>query len=66
MVMTTANRGTWKIFGLNIIPTDSIFSTIKEAIDSGNLSQSYLQKYTGHLAPITFDLENHYITFHRS
>ena len=34
MDMTVAKGETWKIFGLNIIPADSIFSTIKEAIDS--------------------------------
>lgn len=66
MDMTVAKGETWKIFGLNIIPSDSIFSKIKEAIDSGNLSQSYLQKHTGHLAPIVIDQENQSIDFYRS
>lgn len=48
-------KGNWKISGINLIPSDSIFINIRKAIEEGNLSQEYLQGVTGHLAPIYID-----------
>lgn len=51
----STTKGTWNIFGINLIPSDSIFIKIREAIESNNLTQEHLQKETGHLAPIIID-----------
>lgn len=62
MKMKTANSK-WEIIGINIISSDSIFHKIQEAIETGNLEESYLQKVTGHLAPIHVDSKNRVIQF---
>lgn len=53
----------WEIVGINIIPSDSIFHAIQEAIETGNLEESYLQKVTGHLAPIHVNFKKKVIQF---
>ena len=55
--------GNWKIRGINLISSDSIYQKVKSAIESGNLSQSFIQKETGHLAPIEVNMAEQSITF---
>lgn len=51
--IATATNGTWKVHGIFLAPTDSIFDTIKKAIESDkDLRQDYLQEKTGHHGPI--------------
>lgn len=60
--MNTEN-GTWKVMGLNLTPTDSIYQMIVSAINSNNLEQNYLQDVTGHRAPILVDKKAQTIQF---
>lgn len=53
----------WKIEGINLIPSDSISQKLKKAIESNNLEESYLQKLTGHLAPINVNRKERVIQF---
>ena len=59
----TTTKGTWKIHGINMIPSDSIYQIVKDAIESDNLSEEYLQKETGHRLPIFIDKQKKTITF---
>lgn len=61
----TRTKGTWKVHGVCLIPSDSIYSTLVESIESGKLSQPYLQQVTGHKAPIVVNVLDREITFHR-
>lgn len=57
------SKGNWKISGINIIPSDSIYINIQKAIEEGNLTQEYIQSVTGHLAPIYINKDSRTITF---
>lgn len=59
-----AANNKWELAGINIIPTDSIYEKIQKAIVEGNLEESYLQKVTGHMAPIHVDHKNRVIHFY--
>lgn len=62
----TATNGTrWTVHGVNMIPSDSTYKIVQDAINENHLTQEYLQKYTGHRAPIIIDHENHTIDFQR-
>ena len=63
MKMKTANCGTWRVHGINLISSDSIYKKLENAIQSGNLEISYLQKVTGHLSPISVDKKRREIKF---
>lgn len=56
-------KGSWRIFGIALTPSDSIYTSIREAIEENKLSQEYLQKVTGHLAPIIIDMDERSICF---
>lgn len=58
-------KGTWMLEGIEVIPSDSQYIAVKDAIEKGTLSEEYLQKETGHRAPITIDIIQKYIYFHR-
>ena len=59
----TNKNGNWVIYGINLIPSDSIYIKLKKAIESNNLSEEYLQKITGHLLPIHVNFSERSITF---
>lgn len=61
----STSKGTWNLFGVNLISSDAIFSKVKKAIESNNLTQEHLQKETGHLAPIIIDRSARTICFQR-
>lgn len=63
MKIKTANSK-WELVGINVISTDSIFQKIQKAIAEDNLEESYLQKVTGHMAPIHVDRKNRVIHFY--
>lgn len=63
MEMKTSKKN-WNISGINMISTDSIYQKIKESIESGNLSQKYLQNVTGHFSPIIIDWQLREIEFY--
>lgn len=56
-------KGTWKIYGINLIPSDSIYAKLVKCIVNGQLEESHIQKITGHLSPITVDCKNKTIVF---
>lgn len=62
MRMKTA-KGIWEILGINLIPSDSMYGDIKSAIEGNNLTESYLQKKIGHLAPISINFQQRQIAF---
>lgn len=63
MIMKTT-KGTWKIFGMNLISSDEIYKKIKKAIETGEgLTEKALQKATGHLLPISIEPLERTITF---
>ena len=62
MKMRTANKN-WTVSGINLIPSDAIYQKLVAAIESGNLSQQYLQRITGSNAPISVDVEKRIIAF---
>jgi len=66
MNMVKTSKGSWKITGVNFIPSDSVCSIIKDAVEKNNLEQSFLQRATGHLAPIIINHEDKTIDFCRS
>ena len=51
MEMAT-KKGIWNIFGTNLTPADAHYEVIKNAIEADTVNQSFLQKETGHCAPI--------------
>lgn len=57
------NKKKWRVFGINLIPSDSIFIKLRDAINEGKLEQSYLQKITGHLGPILVDEKKRTLNF---
>ncbi len=56
-------KGTWEITGFNLVPSDSLYTKIKECIEKGQLDEAYLQKVTGHRSPITVDHKRKRISF---
>lgn len=62
MTMQTA-RGTWNIYGINLVSTDCIYQDIKTAIENGTASHSMLQRKTGYRAPIFVDFKHKTINF---
>lgn len=60
--MKTA-KGIWTIYGINLIPSDTIYQKVKEAIEQDLLNQSYLQNITGHRNPILIDPQDQSIEF---
>lgn len=62
MKLHTSKR-TWHIDGITLIPSDSIYKKLVAAIETCNLEQKFLQKETGHYAPILVDTENAYMQF---
>lgn len=66
-ITITSKTGTrWAVHGVNMISSDSIYQIVQGAInDEKLLTQDYLQKHTGHRAPIIIDPENHTIDFQR-
>lgn len=64
MVIKTTDKK-WTIYGINLIPSDSIFQKVEAAIKEGKISQDYLQKITGHRAPIIIDCKRKTIKFER-
>lgn len=63
MIKIKTTKGTWNIFGINLISSDSIYQTIKKSIEEGIVSQEYLQKFTGNIAPIIVDNSEKTIEF---
>lgn len=63
MNIKTSNKN-WKLFGINLIPSDSIYQKVAHAIETDNLSEGYLQKVTGSNAPIIVDRRNRTIQFY--
>lgn len=61
--MAKTKKGNWTIHGINLISSDSIYQKIVEAINEDTLEQTYLQKITGHLAPIIVDKKRKVIKF---
>lgn len=57
-------KGTWKINGITLTPSDSIYQKLNVAIEEGTLSEAHLQKITGHLLPIKVDFSERSITFY--
>jgi len=57
------SKGTWKLSGICLIPSDSIYQEVKKAIEEDNLTQGYIQGVTGHLAPIIIDKNEKTISF---
>ena len=55
--------GTWEIIGVNLLPSDSLYLKLKECVEKDHLDISYLQKATGHMAPIKVDKKNRQIIF---
>lgn len=62
MTMHTSN-GSWTINGKNLTPSDSLYGIIKDAIESNNLNEKYLQQASGHLTQISIDSRNKVIDF---
>lgn len=56
-------KGTWEVTGFNLVPSDSLYTKIKECIEKGQLDEAYLQKVTGHRSPITVDHKRKRISF---
>lgn len=63
MATITTRNGNWKVVGMNLAPSDSIYATLKSHIESGNLEQAALQKATGNNLPIIVDYSSKTITF---
>lgn len=53
----------WTVSGINLISSDAIYQKLEEAIRTGNLEESYLQKITGHRLPILVNKKDHHIQF---
>lgn len=63
MTKIATTKGTWKMYGINVISSDSIYQKVKAAIESGNLSEEHLQKETGHKLPININMQKREIAF---
>lgn len=63
MRQINTTKGTWKISGINLIPSDSIYVELKKCIENGELEESHLQKITGHLLPIIVNHKKQTIEF---
>ena len=63
--MTAMNGKQWKVYGINVIPSDSIYQRILEVINSGNVTERALQGGTEHRAPIIVDEVKRTISFER-
>lgn len=61
MKLETAKN--WSVDGINMTTSDSIYQKLVRAINEDNLSESYLQKITGHRAPIIVDRKKKHIQF---
>jgi len=59
----TAEKGNWKVHGINAISSDSIYEKVKTAIEEDNLTEQHLQEVTGHKYTITIDRLTRTITF---
>ncbi len=60
------SKGTWRIYGISFTPSNSIYTNLKNAIENGNLWQSYLQRITGYNGTILIDRaskEIHFLKF---
>ena len=64
MIIKTT-KGTWNLHGINLLTSDSIYQKVKDAIETDNLSEDYLQKVTGNLAPITVNIPERTVSFSR-
>ena len=53
----------WKVQGINLVPTDSIYKNIEDVVNSGDISEERLQKATGYKVPIQIDRKNNIIHF---
>lgn len=60
--INVANR-IWKIHGISLLPSDSIYLKLKDCIESGTLSEDEIRKFSGHMAPIEINKESAEITF---
>ena len=56
-------RGTWKVYGVNIVPTDSLYTLLVDAINKKLLSPHYLQHISGCNAPIRVNAKAKTIDF---
>lgn len=63
--MTAMNGKQWKVYGINVISSDSIYQRILEIINSGDVTEKNLQGSVGHRAPIIIDKEKRRISFER-
>ena len=63
MTRTMNTVGSWKVSGINMVPSDSIYQAIVSAINAGKTEQNYLQDVTGHRAPILVDKKAQTIQF---
>ena len=61
--MLKTAKGNWTIYGINLIPSDSIYQKLASAIEAGNFSERYLQRLTGHNAPILVNIPERTIQF---
>lgn len=61
--MITLRGTSWRVCGMTLIPSDSIYKDLVTAINENTLDQEYLQKVTGYRNPIIIDRKNHYIQF---
>lgn len=65
IIMTAMNGKQWKVYGINVIPSDSIYQAIEDILNSGKITQTALQGATGHRAPIIVDEVKRTISFER-
>lgn len=63
--IATKSGELWKVSGINIIPSDSIYQAIEDILNSGKITQTALQGATGHRAPVIVDKEKRTISFER-
>lgn len=63
--MTNLTSVNWTIGGISMANSDALYQTLVDAIVSDNLSEEYLRKVSGHMAPITVDRDRRHIEFHR-
>lgn len=59
------NKGTWRVDGVNFIPTDNIYIVIRQAIEDGTLSVSLLKEKLLYDAPIEINIPEYRISFGR-
>lgn len=61
--LETGTEKKWTVEGMNMSPSDEIYKKLCKAVKENMLEQSYLQKITGHLAPIIVDEKAREISF---